>query len=307
MEPQPPATPEEKTIFRIQKRVSHFTQISNETLRDKSLSFKARGVLCMLLSNVDTWEVHIGWIQEQGTEGREAIQGAMKELERAGYLTHSERPRHGGKFMGNVWTIHEEAVAVTERTNRTKWAGPDDCHKREAVHGEPPAGNHERETVNGSPSAGFPAAKNNIGKEHQQTEHQGRKTPVPPDSAPGAPACGELFLEPQTITSFQPPPSTSDLAKTLAPDPQAVRVASWYKRRETTPWSPKELKAWRALKITLEDVATLEHYYTAEIPKAEDFRRRDLLTLLNNWPGEIDRARAFTPSPSQPSGYKPRF
>ena len=34
-------------------------------------------------------------------------------------------------------------------------------------------------------------------------------------------------------------------------------------------------------------------YYTARIPRTEDFRRRDLATLLNNWSGELDRARQF--------------
>lgn len=296
MEPTPQTASQdaEKTIFRVQKRVSHFTQISNETLRDKTLSFKARGVLAMLLSNVDTWEVHIGWIQEQGTEGREAVQGAMKELERAGYLTHSERPRIGGKFMGNVWTIHEEAVGVTERTNRTKWATEDAAfydRKRLPVDGEPGAGNHERETVNGSPSDGFPTTKKNNGTEHQaKEEHQ--TTPKPPEASTGAPPRGGDFFADQPTD-------------TLPPD--YLRVGALLNRRATTAWSPREIKALQALKIMPDDLELVEKYYSAkDIPAGKDYRRRDLLTLLNNWPGEVDRARAYNPTPT-PKNAPPRF
>ena len=40
-----------------------------------------------------------------------------------------------------------------------------------------------------------------------------------------------------------------------------------------------------------DDLALIERFYTAALPKDQDFRRRDLPTLLNNWTGELDRAR----------------
>lgn len=76
----------------------------------------------------------------------------------------------------------------------------------------------------------------------------------------------------------------------------AQRIGNWFKRRPTTPWSPKELKAVRtvlALKTPAEDVALLEEFYTATIPSDSDFRRHDIMTLLNNWNTEIDRARRW--------------
>ena len=83
------------------------------------------------------------------------------------------------------------------------------------------------------------------------------------------------------------------------PSPFQTAVGSWFNRRETTPWSPRELAAWKALgNIPADDVATLGGYYNAKIPKATDYRRRDLLTLLNNWTGELDRARKFNPKPT---------
>lgn len=80
-----------------------------------------------------------------------------------------------------------------------------------------------------------------------------------------------------------------------------VRVGALKRRGETTAWSADEWAAFRAARLdvlTSEDfdaqVETLRGYYHAVIPREKDYRRRDLKTLLNNWPGEIDRARQWT-------------
>lgn len=98
--------------------------------------------------------------------------------------------------------------------------------------------------------------------------------------------------------------------------PQQITIGLWFKRRASTPWSEPETRAWR--KITkrtqpeelAEQIRLLGEYYTAKIPDtARDFRRRDVLTLLNNWPGELDRARNFTPNPTpknEPERYQPK-
>jgi hypothetical protein len=69
-----------------------------------------------------------------------------------------------------------------------------------------------------------------------------------------------------------------------------------FNRKPTTRWDKKEIKALKELgKVDESDLAILERYYTERIPKAEDFRRHDLQTLLNNFNGEVDRARKFKP------------
>lgn len=292
--------PQEKTIFRNAAK-THFVQIPNELVRNRVLSFKARGVLAMLLSNVDTWEVHVGWIQEQGTEGREAIQGAIRELEEAGYMTHSERPRAAGKFGSSVWTVYDEPVGVNARTNRTKWSEQNfkktpENHEREAVNGLPHTGNRERETV-----SGFPATKKNKEEDASKENHQRTK---PPETPPQADGLGLDLPEPP------------EWIKPADRSPEQITVGSWLKRCASTPWSEPETRAWR--KITkrtqpeelAEQIRLIGEYYTAKIPDtARDFRRRDVLTLLNNWPGELDRARNFTPNPTpknEPERYQPK-
>lgn len=72
------------------------------------------------------------------------------------------------------------------------------------------------------------------------------------------------------------------------------RFNALYRRRDDTPWDDKMLKAYKKLHISEEDMVALERYYRARIPAGKtDYRRRDLPTLLNNFSGEVDRARGY--------------
>jgi len=63
-----------------------FAQIANGALRDRRLSFKARGILALVLSNVGEWEATAGWIESQSdNDGREAVRSALQELSAYGY------------------------------------------------------------------------------------------------------------------------------------------------------------------------------------------------------------------------------
>lgn len=74
------------------------------------------------------------------------------------------------------------------------------------------------------------------------------------------------------------------------------KLCAWFNRRESTVWSPRELRALRAvagLQTSEDDFAALETYYLSDAP----YRRKDILTLLNNWNGEIDRAKNWKHAP----------
>lgn len=78
--------------------------------------------------------------------------------------------------------------------------------------------------------------------------------------------------------------------------PLARRIAALVKRRPTTPWGDRELSQYKKLFKAgcfdhLADLELLEQFYTFQHKRGDDgIHRRDLLTLLNNWPGEIDKA-----------------
>jgi len=65
----------------------NFTQIKNELLHNPAISYKAKGLLCLLLSNQSgKWTSYQQTLQRFSREGSDAIRSGLKELEVAGYL-----------------------------------------------------------------------------------------------------------------------------------------------------------------------------------------------------------------------------
>ena len=79
-------------------RKSHFTQVPNETARDKALSFRARGLLLYLLSHDDGWSTSADRLRHEATEGRDAINTALRELVTFGYLVRTRKQDAKGRW-----------------------------------------------------------------------------------------------------------------------------------------------------------------------------------------------------------------
>lgn len=80
------------------------------------------------------------------------------------------------------------------------------------------------------------------------------------------------------------------------PNPTQLRLGSLFKRKPETRWSEKESKAFKAIgEIQESDLALIESYHAKS-----EYHRKDLLTLLNNWATELDRARNFKPTGHRP-------
>ncbi len=79
-------SPYEMTIIRAERPHINYTIIKNETLRNNSLSFRARGIHAYLLSMPDNWRTSALQMSRQGQEGRDAILKALQELEDAGFV-----------------------------------------------------------------------------------------------------------------------------------------------------------------------------------------------------------------------------
>lgn len=70
-----------ETRIKKKQKNTNFTIIDNAVLTNSHLSFRARGILAMLLTLPEDWVVRKGWLYTQSAgEGRQAIDSAWKEL-----------------------------------------------------------------------------------------------------------------------------------------------------------------------------------------------------------------------------------
>jgi len=85
-------------IIRSPRPKRGYSIIDNRLLRDKSLSWKARGMLAYLLSMPDNWSVSIEHLAQQSPQGRHAVVTALGELETAGYVTRTRTTDQLGRI-----------------------------------------------------------------------------------------------------------------------------------------------------------------------------------------------------------------
>lgn len=74
----------------VDRPTDNFTMVANAALRDPRLSLRARGLLAMLMSYPDGWQVNADRIAQTTPEGRDAVRKAMSELTALGYVTKTE-------------------------------------------------------------------------------------------------------------------------------------------------------------------------------------------------------------------------
>jgi len=83
--------------------------------------------------------------------------------------------------------------------------------------------------------------------------------------------------------------------------PLMIRIGAWFGRSDGTLWSQYEAEALSEMgDIIPDEITAMEAYYTARIKTKEDIRRKNIETLLNNWPGELDRATGYKKQSSRP-------
>lgn len=95
----------------------------------------------------------------------------------------------------------------------------------------------------------------------------------------------------------EPKPKKVNGDKKWHPSPIQARLNRMFRRQDKTAWSQKEIDLFREVKFNDEDLDAVERYYLAEIPDDQNYRRREIRTLLANWPGEVDRARQWRKEP----------
>ena len=85
------------SVFKIEKS-KNYTVMSNYHLRDKNLSYKAKGLLSFMLSLPDDWDYSINGLVSISKEGVKAIRNILQELQRYGYLVIVKKQNEIGQF-----------------------------------------------------------------------------------------------------------------------------------------------------------------------------------------------------------------
>ena len=130
----------------------------------------------------------------------------------------------------------------------------------------------------------------------KRREEKSNNTPPPPQ---GVVVSQPELIPTETTSGFMPPnwkrlsSKSQKIAKVKFNTPQMIQIGSWFHRRESNLWTVSEAASLIAIEPSEAEVDGMGRYYLAEIDPDKDIRRHDMPTLLGNWAGELDRARAF--------------
>jgi hypothetical protein len=117
------------------------------------------------------------------------------------------------------------------------------------------------------------------------------------EATPKAPT--EISVPAEAEPPSAPPAAGHGQDGNLPTSDQAKFIANLFNRRLTTAWTEKERKAFRKIGvIEMDDLFLIGRYYAAERARGDEgCHRRDLSTFLNNFQGELDRARLHAEKP----------
>ena len=111
-------------VFRIE-RTRDYTVMSNHHLRNGKLSLKAKGLLSMMLSLPEDWNYTTRGLAAICKEGVDAIGGALRELETAGYIVRHQLRDRQGRISDTEYVIYEQPQPKNPDTPQSDTASPD--------------------------------------------------------------------------------------------------------------------------------------------------------------------------------------
>lgn len=109
-------TETQSRIIRV-KHSSNFTQIHNNFLRNPKVSWKAKGLLCTIMSLPDEWTVKKTTLHQFSSDGRDATIRAFNELIANGYVQQINKYKKDdkGRFTSIDYLISD--YPFTENLN----------------------------------------------------------------------------------------------------------------------------------------------------------------------------------------------
>jgi hypothetical protein len=115
-----------ETQFIRTEKLKNYSMIDNSVLQDKRLSWKAKGIMCYILSLPVTWKIYVKEVLTHATDGKESFRNGMKELEEYGYIVKNSIRNEQGRFLGYNYIVIEkpEIMDITTEAGKPNTDNP---------------------------------------------------------------------------------------------------------------------------------------------------------------------------------------
>lgn len=107
------------TEIHRETKTENYSMISNEVLRRKDISWKAKGIMAYILSLPNDWTIYLEELEKHATDGRDSFRTGWNELKDKGYVQRSP-VRDKGKIIAWKTTVKEK-VDVEEFPPHTEF------------------------------------------------------------------------------------------------------------------------------------------------------------------------------------------
>lgn len=99
--------------FRINKN-DNFTILNNTIFKDRCLSFKAKGILCLMMSLPEDWNYTLKGLAALSKDNIDSVRQGVNELKKAGYIVQHQVKDENGRWAESVYDVYEEPQQAQE-------------------------------------------------------------------------------------------------------------------------------------------------------------------------------------------------
>lgn len=114
------------TIIRAPRR-RRFLVVDQTVIDDDRLSLAGRGLLVILLSKPDDWQVRVSDLRRRCRVGRDYVYKLLSELKELGYIRYEFNRTASGRMAGGTYYVHEiatETPSINPRPDLPEAAAP---------------------------------------------------------------------------------------------------------------------------------------------------------------------------------------
>ena len=114
------------SVFKIEKN-KDYTIMSNYHLRDRELSYKAKGLLSFMLSLQEDWDYSLNGLCAISKESKDGIRSILKELQEHHYIERANLIKEKGFFIrpselfyNVIKSVKSDSATFTDVEGKTK-------------------------------------------------------------------------------------------------------------------------------------------------------------------------------------------